>query len=93
MDQVLHNAARAFQAAQASCGITSSRPTLCAASVPFWMAWQGVLPRGTTTVICDPHEIANVLGVAGIRYFLAAAEPLAPIVAATTPSDQTIGIL
>ena len=33
---------------------------------------RGVLPRGTTTAICDPHEIANVLGVAGIRYFLAA---------------------
>jgi len=27
---------------------------------------QGVLPHGTTTAICDPHEIANVLGVAGI---------------------------
>ena len=38
---------------------------------------QGVLPRGTTTAICDPHEIANVLGVAGIRYFLAASERLA----------------
>lgn len=30
-----------------------------------------VLPRGTTTAICDPHEIANVLGEAGLRYFLA----------------------
>ncbi|OCW59216.1 adenine deaminase [Hoeflea olei] len=29
-----------------------------------------VLPRGVTTVICDPHEIANVLGSEGIRYFL-----------------------
>ena len=29
-----------------------------------------VLPHGVTTAICDPHEIANVLGVAGIRYFL-----------------------
>ena len=38
---------------------------------------QGVLPRGTTTAICDPHEIANVLGVAGIRYFLEASESLA----------------
>ncbi len=38
---------------------------------------QGVVPRGTTTAICDPHEIANVLGVAGIRYFLAASESLA----------------
>src|SRR5271154_2415747 len=29
-----------------------------------------VLPRGTTTAVCDPHEIANVLGVDGLRYFL-----------------------
>ena len=32
-----------------------------------------VTPRGITTAICDPHEIANVLGVPGIEYFLAAA--------------------
>jgi adenine deaminase len=38
---------------------------------------QGVLPRGTTTAICDPHEIANVLGLDGIRYFLTASESLA----------------
>ena len=38
---------------------------------------RAVLPRGTTTAICDPHEIANVLGVAGIRYFLAASDSLA----------------
>jgi adenine deaminase len=31
---------------------------------------RAALPRGTTTAICDPHEIANVLGVAGLRYFL-----------------------
>lgn len=29
-----------------------------------------VVPQGTTTVICDPHEIANVLGLDGIRYIL-----------------------
>ncbi|MGN6779178.1 adenine deaminase [Rhizobium sp.] len=29
-----------------------------------------VLPYGVTTAICDPHEIANVLGTEGIRYFL-----------------------
>ena len=28
-----------------------------------------VTPHGVTTAICDPHEIANVIGVAGIRYF------------------------
>ncbi|MGQ7793369.1 adenine deaminase [Faunimonas sp. B44] len=33
-----------------------------------------VLPHGVTTAICDPHEIANVLGSAGIRYFLDCAE-------------------
>jgi adenine deaminase len=38
---------------------------------------KGVLPRGTTTAICDPHEIANVTGTAGIRYFLEAATRLA----------------
>ncbi|MCB9854473.1 MAG: adenine deaminase [Phycisphaerales bacterium] len=29
---------------------------------------------GTTAVVTDPHEIANVLGVDGIRYMLAASE-------------------
>jgi len=29
-----------------------------------------VVPQGTTTIICDPHEIANVLGLDGIRYIL-----------------------
>lgn len=33
-----------------------------------------VLPRGVTTAICDPHEIANVIGVEGIRYFQRASE-------------------
>lgn len=35
-----------------------------------------VLPRGTTTAVCDPHELANVVGVDGIQYFLSAAEQL-----------------
>ena len=30
-----------------------------------------VVPLGTTTVVADPHEIANVLGLEGIRYMLA----------------------
>ena len=33
-----------------------------------------VLPHGVTTAICDPHEIANVLGLAGLQYFLDSAE-------------------
>jgi len=35
-----------------------------------------VTPRGVTTAICDPHEIANVLGAEGIRWFQRAAEGL-----------------
>lgn len=36
-----------------------------------------VLPRGTTTAICDPHEISNVLGLDGLNYFLESAGALA----------------
>ena len=35
-----------------------------------------VVPRGTTTVVADPHEIANVAGLEGIRYMLKASEGL-----------------
>ena len=33
-----------------------------------------VLPLGVTTAICDPHEIANVVGVDGVKYFQEASE-------------------
>ena len=33
-----------------------------------------VMPLGTTTVIADPHEIANVCGTAGIEYMIEASE-------------------
>ena len=35
-----------------------------------------VVPSGTTTIIADPHEIANVAGLEGIRYVLNATEQL-----------------
>ncbi len=35
---------------------------------------EAVVPWGTTTVVADPHEIANVFGLDGIRYFLDTAE-------------------
>jgi adenine deaminase len=35
-----------------------------------------VTPGGDTTAICDPHEIANVCGVKGIRFFLESASQL-----------------
>ena len=33
-----------------------------------------VLRHGVTTAICDPHEIANVLGLEGLKYFFECAE-------------------
>ncbi|MEA2576367.1 MAG: adenine deaminase [Chloroflexia bacterium] len=35
-----------------------------------------VLPHGTTAVVTDPHEIANVYGLDGIRFMLQASEGL-----------------
>jgi len=37
---------------------------------------KAVLPHGTTTVITDPHEIANVMGTEGVDYMLQATEGL-----------------
>ncbi|MCK4641622.1 MAG: adenine deaminase, partial [Candidatus Marinimicrobia bacterium] len=31
---------------------------------------RAVVPVGTTTVIADPHEIVNVMGLAGLQYML-----------------------
>ncbi len=47
---------------------------------------RAVVPRGTTTVIADPHEIANVLGMTGIRYILEAAKynPLSVFIMASS---------
>ena len=32
---------------------------------------EAVMPHGTTCVVSDPHEIANVFGIDGIRYMIA----------------------
>ncbi len=45
-----------------------------------------VLPHGTTTVICDPHEIANVAGITGVRYLLEESEGLSCSIFAMAPS-------
>jgi adenine deaminase len=35
-----------------------------------------VVPQGTTTIFCDPHELANVLGVEGVRWAIEASRGL-----------------
>ncbi len=47
---------------------------------------RAVLPFGTTTVVIDPHEIANVSGRAGVEYMLRASAGLPLRVYLTAPS-------
>lgn len=61
---------------------------------------RAVLPHGTTTVITDPHEIANVMGTDGIEYMLQATEGLPidvrfmlPSCVPATPLDESGAIL
>lgn len=57
-----------------------------------------VVPRGVTTVVQDPHEIANVIGVAGIDYMINASRGLplrvltfAPTCVPAVPGLETAG--
>jgi adenine deaminase len=47
---------------------------------------RAVLRSGTTTVVVDPHELANVLGVAGIEYVLDASRDIPLNVLVMIPS-------
>ena len=47
---------------------------------------RAVVPHGVTTVISDPHEIANVSGAEGIRYMIAASEGLPLTIFVNLPS-------
>jgi len=47
---------------------------------------KAVLPRGTTTVFIDPHEIANVLGLDGVRLMIEESKGLPLKVFVTAPS-------
>jgi adenine deaminase len=47
---------------------------------------RAVVPHGTTTVIIDPHEIANVLGQKGVRFMAESARGIPLNVFVTIPS-------
>jgi len=47
---------------------------------------RAVVPKGTTSVIIDPHEIANVWGEAGIRYMMDSSRQVPLIVFIMLPS-------
>lgn len=55
-----------------------------------------VIPHGTTAVVADPHEIANVSGMSGIAYMLEGSENIpmtvymvVPSCVPATPLDET----
>ncbi|MBQ9493853.1 MAG: adenine deaminase [Oscillibacter sp.] len=57
---------------------------------------RAALPHGTTTIVTDPHEIANVMGTDGIEYMLQATEGLPidvrimlPSCVPATPLDES----
>ena len=65
-----------------------------------WEFAKAVLPHGTTTVITDPHEIANVMGLAGVDYMLQASAGLPmdvhfmlPSCVPATPQDESGAVL
>jgi adenine deaminase len=47
---------------------------------------RALAPHGTTTCVSDPHEMANVAGLDGMRWMLAAAEGVPPRLLFTLPS-------
>lgn len=55
-------------------GLIDAHVHIESAMVPPFEFARAVVPHGTTSVIIDPHEIANVLGVEGIRYMLEASK-------------------
>lgn len=57
-----------------------------------------VVPQGTTTILFDPHELANVLGLDGVRYAIEASRDLplrflclAPSCVPSAPGLETSG--
>ncbi|BES63998.1 adenine deaminase [Gottschalkiaceae bacterium SANA] len=59
---------------------------------------EAIVPRGTTTIAADPHEIANVLGTAGVKYIVESSEEipisifvLAPSCVPSVPGMETAG--
>jgi adenine deaminase len=55
-------------------GLIDAHVHIESAMVPPFEFARAIVPHGTTSVIIDPHEIANVLGIEGIEYMLEASK-------------------
>lgn len=55
---------------------------------------EALLVHGTTTIACDPHEIANVMGVEGVKYIIESSKdiPLMTCVLAPSCVPSVVGL-
>ncbi len=63
-----------YEAAYVAPGLINSHMHVESTMLSLPRYAEGVLPHGVTGIVADPHEIGNVLGVAGIHALLAQAE-------------------
>jgi adenine deaminase len=52
-------------------GLVDAHVHVESSMVPPTEMARAIVPRGTTTIVADPHEIANVLGLDGVLWMLA----------------------
>lgn len=85
---------RDLQGAYLSPGLMDTHVHLESSHLPPERYAEIVLAQGTTAVFWDPHELANVLGVEGVRYAVAASRnlPLEVMVAAPSSVPSTPGL-
>ncbi|MDZ7700634.1 MAG: adenine deaminase [Halobacteriales archaeon] len=67
-------AERTLEAAYVAPGLIDAHMHVESSMVTLPRYGAAVVPRGVTSVVTDPHEIANVVGEAGVRAHLADAE-------------------
>lgn len=80
-------AIRRLQAAYVTPGLIDAHTHVEASMVTLPQYGAAVVPHGVTSVVHDPHEIANVLGASGVQHFTSDADetPLKPRM--TVPSS------
>jgi len=47
---------------------------------------EALIPHGTTTMACDPHEIANVMGTEGVEYIIESSRDIPMMTCVLAPS-------
>lgn len=80
-------ASKVLEAAYITPGLIDAHTHIEASMVTIPQYGNAVVPYGVTSVVHDPHEIANVLGAAGVRDFGADAERTPLKLRMTVPSS------